>query len=142
MPALRDLATDPAARRARKRPVEVTVQFAASPGVLSTREGDVRYAVGDALLTGAAGERWPVPRAHFDAAYEPVAPTRGGCDGTYRKRPALVLAKRMSETFAVDLSDARGTLRGGAGDWIVQYAPGDWAVVAGPIFAATYELLD
>jgi hypothetical protein len=48
----------------------------------------------------------------------------------------------MSAPFEVTLSDGRGTLRGNAGDWLVEYAPGDLAVVDAPIFAATYELLD
>jgi hypothetical protein len=136
-----DLDADPAARRARKRPVPVSVQFAAKHGTLATREGDVRYEAGDALLTGEAGDRWPMPRARFEAAYEPVPPTRAGMWGVYRKRPIEVLAKQMPALFAIDLSDGRGTLRGSAGDWLVQYAPDDVAVVANAIFAATYELL-
>jgi hypothetical protein len=137
-----DLATDRAARRARKRATHVDVEFAAAPGVVATREGDVRYAAGDALLTGAAGDRWPVSRAYFDAAYEPIAPLRAGGDGRYRKRPVVVLAKQMSAPFTIALADGRGTLRGRRGDWLVQYAPGDCAVVAQRVFAATYELLD
>jgi hypothetical protein len=137
-----DLAADPAARRARKRPVSVSVQFAAREGTLATREGDVRYAAGDALLTGLAGDRWPVPRARFDATYDPVPPTRPGFWGVYRKRPIEVRAKRMDAPFAVELSAGRGTLRGNAGDWLVQYAPDDVAVVADAIFAATYELTE
>ena len=137
-----DLSNDHAARRARKRVVDVQVQFAPAPGVLATREGDVRYAAGDALLTGAAGDRWPVSRAYFDVAYEPLAPVRAGSDGRYRKRPVVVLAKQMSAPFAITLPEGRGTLRGGRGDWLVQYAPGDCAVVAQKIFAVTYELLE
>ena len=137
-----DLETDHAARRARKRAIDVEVQFAAAPGVLTTREGDVRYATGDALLTAAAGDRWPVSRAYFDAAYEPIAPLHAGADGRYRKRPVVVLAKQMSAPFTIALPDGRGTLRGRRGDWLVQYAPGDCAVVAQGIFAATYDLLD
>lgn len=140
--ALLDLAADPAARRARKRPVPVDVQFAAQAGVLPTREGEVRYAAGDALLTGGAGDRWPVPRGRFDAWYQAVPPTRAGSDGVYRRRRAIVRVKQMSTTFAVELSAGRGTLRGVAGDWLVQYAPDDVAVVAQELFAATYELLD
>ena len=137
-----DLALDPRAWRARKRPVAVAVHFASAPGVLPTSEGDVRYAAGDALVTGNAGDRWPVPRARFLATYEPIAPTAAPGDGAYRKRVALVHARRMDAPFAVTLSGERGTLRGGAGDWLVQYAPGDVAVIDDAIFAQTYELLD
>jgi hypothetical protein len=136
-----DLEADPSARRARKRPLAVSVQFAAAPGTLATREGDVRYEAGDALVEAQAGDRWPVPRARFEASYEPVAPTRAGMRGVYRKRAADVRVKQMSAPFAIELSGARGTLRGKAGDWLVQYAPDDLAVVAQAIFATTYELL-
>ena len=142
MPETLDLAADPAARRARKRPVAVAVTFAPSAGTLATREGDVRYAAGDALLTGEAGDRWPVARATFDAGYEPIAPTVAGRDGTYRKQPRDVLAKQLAAPLSVELSAGRGTLRGVVGDWLVQYAPGDVAVVGGSIFARTYELAD
>jgi hypothetical protein len=137
-----DLAHDPVARRARKRPVKVDVRFAAAPGVLATGEGDVRYDAGDAIVTGAAGDTWPVPRARFVATYDAVPPTPGGAAGTYRKRVAVVHARRMDAPFAVTLSDGRGTLSGAAGDWLVEYAPGDLAVVDGAIFATTYELVD
>lgn len=137
-----DLRLDPAAHRARKRPGALTVEFAQQGGTLSTREGPVKYASGDALMTGSAGERWPVPRAEFDASYEPFAPLRPGKPGRYRKRALVVWAKQMCDRFAVSLSNGRGELTGEAGDWLVQYAPNDWGVVGGALFAQTYELLD
>jgi len=136
------LAHDPGARRARKRPVQVDVRFAAGPGVLATAEGDVRYQGGDAIVTGKAGDTWPVPRARFLATYDAVPPTRSGEPGTYRKRVALVRARRMDAPFTVELSEGRGALSGGPGDWLVEYAPGDLAVVDAAIFASTYELID
>lgn len=137
-----DLSEDRAARRARKRTVMVQVEFATTAGTLSTREGPVSYSTGDALVTGIEGERWPVPRAMFDRNYAPVAPLRSGRPGAYRKRPREVWAKPMSEAFDVTLDLGRGTLRGQAGDWLVQYAPSDLSVVGARVFAQTYELLD
>jgi PGDYG protein len=137
-----DLRLDHAAHRARKRPDALTVEFAQEGGTLATREGPVKYASGDALMTGSAGERWPVPRAEFDASYEPFAPLRPGKPGRYRKRSLVVWAKQMRARFAVSLSGGRGELTGEAGDWLVQYAPDDWGVVGGALFAQTYELLD
>jgi hypothetical protein len=137
-----DLREDPLARRARKLALPVTVDFAAADGLLTTREGPVAHARGDALLTGIEGERWPVPRRRFDDTYEPIAPLRPGKPGRYRKRPLVVWAKPMRERFAVDLRGDRGTLQGNAGDWLLQYAPGDLSVVSATVFAKTYELLD
>lgn len=137
-----ELAHDPLARRARKRPLPVTVQFAASAGVLRTLEGAVRYRAGDALLTGIAGERWPIGRSKFDAAYEPVPPTVVGSAGAYRRRPRVVLARRMAEPFSVRVGHAGDALQGAPGDWLLQYDPGDYGIVAAALFAQTYDLLD
>ena len=137
-----NLCDDPAARRARKRAIATSVEFASASGTLATREGPVAYAEGDALLTGIEGERWPVPRQRFDETYEPVAPLRPGKPGQYRKRPQIVWAKLVREAFTVELGGARGTLQGTAGDWLVEYAPGDQSVVSAAAFAETYELLD
>jgi len=137
-----DIAADPLARRARKRAVAVTVAFASGDGTLETMEGPVAYHRGDALLTGAHDDRWPVPRARFDATYEPQAPLRPGKPGRYLKRPLLVWARQLREPIDVTLDANRGTLHGEPGDWLVQYAPGDQSVVAAAIFAESYELLD
>ncbi len=65
-----DLRTDPAAARYIKEEV-VQVTFAAEPGELVSREGPNRYQPGDAIVTGATGDRWVVSRDRFDARYLP-----------------------------------------------------------------------
>ena len=137
-----DLSADRSAKRARDYPVVVTVEFAAADGILTTREGPVQYRRGDALLTGIEGERWSVTRKTFDDSYETVPPLRPGKPGQYRKCPCVVWAKSMREPFTVTLDQGRGVLRGEAGDWLVQYAPGHQSVVAAAVFAQAYELLD
>jgi hypothetical protein len=137
-----DLSVDRAARRARKLAIEILVEFATADGTLVTREGPVAYAQGDAVLTGTEGERWPVARRRFDETYEPIAPLRPGKPGPYRRRLQVVWAKSMREPFVVELGGGRGTLRGHAGDWLLQYGPGDQGVVSDTVFAKTYELLD
>ena len=66
----RGLAKVPGVRRARKLPVEVSVTFVQSPGVCETLEGPVHYDVGDAIVVGARGERWPVKREIFARTYD------------------------------------------------------------------------
>ncbi len=68
-----DLVTDPAAHRVVKDET-VAVEFAAAAGELMSLEGPNRYAPGDAMITGATGDRWVVSRERFDAKY--VAPNR------------------------------------------------------------------
>lgn len=136
-----DLATDPEARAFSKQSSPVEVEIASCAGTLATLEGEVAYNGGDALVTGVAGERWPVGRARFDATYTPVPPTGPGQSGQYRRLPNRVLAKQMGDAFDVPLGE-RGSLHGEPGDWLVQYAPGDQAVVAAQIFRQTYRPAD
>jgi uncharacterized protein (DUF2237 family) len=118
----------------------VSVQFADAPGVLESAVGSNRYAAGDALLTGSTGDRWCVSRDRFDAKYQPEAPLSPGEPGRYRNRPVLVLAKRMSVAFTVERSAGGDLLQGKAGDWLVQYAPGDHGIVAAARFASVYRV--
>lgn len=136
-----DLASDPAARRAVKDEV-VIVEFATAPGELSSAVGPNRYEVDDALVTGATGDRWVVARAIFDAKYVPLEPARAGLPGRFRNRPVPVLAKRMDAPFAIVRRQTGDRLDGAAGDWLVEYAPGDHGLVAAARFAAVYRLLD
>jgi hypothetical protein len=137
-----DLSEDSAAYRARRRAVAIQVEFAEIDGTLQTQEGPVNYSTGDALLTDIDGECRPVARDTFDLDYAPVAPTRPGKPGRYRKRARVVWAKSMTDAFDVTLDRDRGTLRGQRGDWLVQYAQSDFSVVSAGVFGQTFELLD
>lgn len=133
-----DLERDPAGGWYRKRPLPVAVEFAAMAGTVQTLEGAVRYDAHDALLTGVEGERWPVARARFDATYVAVAPTQPGEAGRYLKHPQRVRARRMDAAFCVRIRGG-DVLSGGAGDWLLQYAPGEHGIVLARVFAATYD---
>jgi hypothetical protein len=134
-----DLRTDPAARRFVKDET-VTVAFAAEAGELMSLEGPNRYAPGDALITGSTGDRWVVSRERFDAKYLPAdAALAHGQPGPYRNRPSVVLAKQMDAPFSLARSAAGDVLRGTAGDWVMQYAPGDYGVVQAQRFAKVYR---
>lgn len=135
-----DLSADPEARPAVKDET-VQVEFAATAGTLASAVGLNRYRRGDALITGSTGDRWCVSRERFDAKYEPVAPALAGRSGAYRNRPAPVLAKQMCGDFSVSRSAGGDVLRGGPGDWLVQYAPGDYGIVERSRFERVYRLL-
>lgn len=133
-----DLTRDPAASLYVKDEV-VEVAFANAPGSLVSLEGPNRYAAGDALITGATGERWSVSRDRFDSKYLSEAPTAAGADGAYRAQPVPVLAKQMHEAFTLARSAGGDVLNGIAGDWVLQYAPGDYGVVVQARFARVYR---
>jgi hypothetical protein len=133
-----DLSVDPLARRVVKNEA-VTVEFAAAAGELMSLEGPNRYATGDAIVTGASGERWVVSRERFDAKYAPEGGIAHGEPGTYRNRPSVVLAKQMQEPFSIARSAAGDVLTGEPGDWVMHYAPGDYGVVKAARFAKVYR---
>jgi PGDYG protein len=132
-----DLTNDPAAQRVVKHET-VLVQFAAEAGQLMSLEGPNRYQPGDALLTGATGERWVVSRDRFDAKYAPQDGVDQGAAGAYRNKPAVVLAKQMHAAFSIARTEAGDVLHGERGDWVMQYAPGDYGVVKAARFAKVY----
>ncbi|CAG2126786.1 PGDYG domain-containing protein [Cupriavidus plantarum] len=113
----------------------VQVEFAAEPGELVSREGPNRYRVGDAIVTGSTGDRWCVSRDRFDARYDALAEP-----GAYRNKPVPVLAKEMTTPFSIARSAGGDVLHGKAGDWLMQYAPGDYGITERARFLAVYRL--
>jgi PGDYG protein len=136
-----DLTTDPDAQHAIKDET-VSVEFAAARGTLVSAVGVNSYSPGDALITGSTGDRWCVSRDRFDAKYDPEPPTVRGEAGEYRNRPVAVLAKRMNVPFSVARSAGGDFLHGNAGDWLLQYAPGDHGIVERTRFERVYRLVD
>lgn len=116
------------------------VVFAAEEGELVSLEGLNRYKAGDALITGSTGSQWCVSRDRFDSKYEPVFPCLPGEDGNYRNRPIPVLARRMKEAFSIARSQGGDRLKGEPGDWLMQYAPGDYGITKHSRFAEVYRL--
>ena len=136
-----DLAADPLAARYVKEEI-VSVEFARQAGELMSLEGPNRYRAGDAIVTGLTGTRWSVARERFEAKYEAVAPTRMGDNGRYAARPVPVLARQSAEPFSAERSAGGDRLQGKAGDWLLQYGPGDFGVAGQERFKRIYRKLD
>jgi hypothetical protein len=134
-----DLVSDPQARSYVKNET-VTVVFAKQSGEVASREGGNRYVIGDALITGSTGDKWSVSRDRFDAKYLPVPPLTHGNDGAYRNKPMPVLAKQITAVFSVQRTAGGDLIHGNAGDWLMQYAPGDYGIVENAKFIKVYRL--
>lgn len=117
----------------------VAVAFAQNDREIMSLEGPNRCKKGDALITGSTGSLWCVSRERFDAKYEPVFPGIHGEDGMYKNRPIPVLARRMQEAFGIARSEGGDCLRGEPGDWLMQYAPGDYGITKHARFAQVYK---
>jgi hypothetical protein len=64
-----------------------------------------------------------------------------GEDGSYAARPVPVLARQITEPFSAERSAGGDRLYGKAGDWLLQYAPGDFGVAEQERFAQVYRKL-
>jgi hypothetical protein len=135
-----DLRHDTAAHWVVKDEV-VMVEFALVEGILESAVGANRHAVGDALLTGSTGDRWCVSRDRFDEKYRPEGTIQAGESGRYRNVPQRIRGKQMAVAFSIARSTGGDVLRGGAGDWLVQYAPGDYGIVVRARFEAVYRVV-
>jgi hypothetical protein len=114
-------------------------EFASEAGTIATLEGDVPCEVGDAIMTGGEGERWPIRRSEFERKYQPHGQTRKGEAGEYISHPAIVTAAQLRSARAVHLPHNKGVLNGQVGDWLVTYAPNNQSIVAQDIFTKTYR---
>jgi len=82
--------------------LRLRVHFAPAAGQLQTLEGPVAYAAGDAIVTGVAGEQWPVPADSFAAKYRPATDAQSpDRDGLFVKRPAIVQARQLLQATSV-----------------------------------------
>ena len=133
-----NLISDPNALVVMKKPIPMKVEFAKEDGVIKTKEGAQPYKIGDALMTGTKGERWPIPASVFKETYEPVDKSAG----LYSKKNVEVLARQMNEAFTVNVSWSNAPLAGKPGDWLVQYGKGDFGIVDRQIFKETYKILN
>jgi hypothetical protein len=133
-----DLRADPDAASYIKTEV-VDVQFALQDGELLSLEGPNRYRAGDALVSAQGGNRWSVARERFEHKYQPVPPTAMGQDGAYQARPIPVLAKRIEHAFSIPRCAGGDRRQGKPGDWLLQYAPGDFGLAAQSRFAQVYR---
>lgn len=120
-----------------RQPLPVDIEISTQGGTLKTLEGFVPYQSGDALVSGIKGERWPVPIDTLRAFYTPIPPTRMGESGQYLRKANHVKAHRLDKAKAIKTSTG-ATLHGKKGDWLVEYGPGDHAVVREDIFESTY----
>lgn len=133
-----DLANDPDARRFVKDEV-VSVVFAADEGSLESAVGTNHYRAGDALIQGSTGDRWCVSRARFDAKYRPCPGGTPGEPGPYRNVPSPVYAKQIPVPFSIARVAGGDRLMGTAGDWVLEYAPGDYGLVDRVRFERVYR---
>ena len=120
-----------------KKPVVVQFERATVEQVVQTLEGPVTARVGDAIITGVKGERYPIQAPNFEAAYEFDEAT-GAC----WKKPIVVEAIQETAPFTVKVNWAQEPLQGKAGDYRLIYGPGDEGAVDAVIFAETYDILE
>jgi hypothetical protein len=127
--------------RARKKEVEVFVEFATRRVEIKTLEGAVVAEKGDAIVTAKTGETWPVPRKSFELRYAAAPSVVFGHAGTYYSKPTVVRAIRLISAAKVEVARGHSELDAAPGDWLIDYGDGTNGVLSSAIFENTYELL-
>lgn len=113
-----------------------SVEFAASAGEIETLEGRVPVSPGDAIVTGVAGEKWPVAMAEFKRRYDPVPSAAGSMLFRRRaQRATVVELARPDNGATVQVHGA--ILHGQPGDFRVSDGDGT-RIVARAVFARTF----
>jgi len=137
-----DLSTDPEAVVAISRPIQVEVHFATQAGTVETLEGPVEHEAGSAIVRGVQGERWPLGADRFRTLYEPMPGTTLGQNGTYRKKPIRVYAKRIvAGPFSVRVGAGQQPISGRPGDWLIEYSPVKRSAISDEVFRLSYEVI-
>lgn len=126
-------------REVKKKTFLVYVRFAAEPGIAETREGPMPFKKGDALMFSAKGRIWPVDYNHFKEIYVPQKGLRMGQDGIYTAKRITATALEADTPFCVKLYNDT-LVCGEPGDWILQYAPGEYRIINGDIIDLAYEI--
>ena len=116
-----------------KKPIPLNYEISKAAQTIATKEGPVAARAGDIIMTGTKGEKWPIPKNKFRQTYDIVG------DGLAAKKNIPVHAQQMSKPFNVKVSWSDDLLKGKAGDFLVQYGPGDYGVVEKEIFKQTYD---
>lgn len=119
--------------RVMKRPIPTRAEQLARPELIQTLEGPVQGNIGDWVMTGVKGERWPISPDKFAKTYEAVA----GQPGFFSKKAIPVDAITLDHTMSVKTSWG-ADLTGKPGDWLVSAAPNDQWIVEKAIFDQTY----
>ena len=95
---------------------------------------DMPYKKGSAIMNNGKGKLWAIPPDDFKRTYT-IDP--GGKTAT--PVPQRRYAVQMREPFSVKPSWSDVPLHGKAGDFLVQYGPGDYGAVDADEFKKTYN---
>lgn len=109
--------------------------IADSDGTIDTLEGPVSYQKGDYIMTGPAGEQYPISPEKFQELK-----TSNG-DGTASPKKIVKSVKLADHDGSVTLQYNGSKLKYRAGeDYIVRHGKDDYGVVKKDIFMQTYQL--
>ena len=117
-----------------KLPEPIRFKVAADSGAIQTLEGEMKYECGHIIITGPAGEQYPV---HPDTFIEKYNVNQSRNEATPKKIEKLA---KMADHDGV-LHLACGVLEYKANrDYIVRHAPGEYGPVRADIFEITYHI--
>lgn len=123
---------------ARRKPVELRAEPVTEEHVVDTWEGPRTAFVGDYIMTGVKGERWPVPGEDFPRLYEVVEAHDDGAL-TVRKRQMELAVYQTYRPLTFRIRDE--DFYAETGYFIVSYDEEDRYPCAPDVFFETFEVL-
>lgn len=114
-----------------KKPIEIKAQQTNETKVIKTLEGDVTANPSDWIVTGIAGEQYPIVDSQFKEIYEPIE------NGKFKRKPIKVTAWQTNRELLIPYGE--NTLKASIGDYIVKHPNGNFAPVKPDIFKQTYD---
>jgi PGDYG protein len=112
----------------------INYETAKQDGTIKTLEGPVNYKAGYKIITGPAGEKYPIPPEKFEKLYN----DHGAGSATPRK--LIKLAKLADHNGSVKTSWGETLNYTKGDDYIVRHGENDYGVVKKDIFAQTYQI--
>ncbi len=93
-------------------------------------------AKGSWIVERSPSEKYPITEAEFAKRWQPVA----GKPGVFSPKPVPTDMVELSK--AVDIKTSWGDMHGNAGDFLVRYGDGNFAIVARNVMPETYAGMD
>lgn len=116
-----------------RKPTKEFFEIASDSGTINTLEGPVRYMMGDIIMTGPVGEKYPISPEAF-------ALLKDDCgSGVCSPRKIIKTAKLADHSGIIETSLGDKLAYNADEDFIVLHGPNEYGVVKKEVFLKSYD---
>lgn len=118
----------------KKKVIEVTAYQALQETIIKTTNGQLIASIGDWIVTGVNGEKYPCKPDIFAKTYIPIA------NGMYSKKPIVIEAEQVETE--IEVQTLEGPRVAHIGDWIITGVNGEKYPCRNETFQKIYTLVE